>query len=159
MFSGTWYTSTATQYSEKAQHFPGLGHTQVLQALCSITHGGPLTLKSKHEHCYDHFIITRLCAMDLTIRERVKLVHQFFQNSQVYYEQLCDHLYYQAVGETPGQSLWLTVDGQSYLSEAERDPSDLCLIPASDCPPFQDNIKEHLEMICQVMQLSGSITM
>ena len=95
--------------------------------------------------------------MDLSIRERAKLVHQFFQNGQAYYEQLCDHLYFQAVGETPDQSLWLAVDGQSYLSKERKTHTDLCLMPSDDCPPFEDDITEHLEMICNVMQMSGAV--
>lgn len=113
-------------------------------------------MKSTYERCYDHFIITRLCAMDLSIKERAQLVHQFFQNSSAYYDQLCDHLYFQAA-EVPGdQSLWLAFDRQSYLSETRRHPADLCIMAYSDCPPFQDDIAEHLAMVCSVMQAAES---
>ena len=109
-------------------------------------------MKSEYQHCYDRFVISNLCSMDLSIKERASLVHNFFENSQIYYDLLCECLYIQATDAASKQSLWLMLDGRAYLSDMQENTSDICLIPEGKCPPFTDDITEHLMLICKVMR-------
>ena len=113
---------------------------------------GDLFMKSECEKSYDRYVIANLCSMDLSIKKRAALVHDFFENGQSYYDELCDALFQQVLGHAPGQDLWLTIDGKAYLAFSQRNDSDICLIPAEDCPPFVDDIDVHLHMIRQVLQ-------
>ncbi len=108
-------------------------------------------MKSEYQLCYDRFVITNLCGMDLSLKERALLVQTFFENAQKLYSVLCDRLYLQAAGEAPDQSLWLTPTGLAYLSAYQKAPSDICLMPKEKCPPFETDITEHLELICRVL--------
>ena len=108
-------------------------------------------MKSEYQRCYDRFVISNLCSMDLSIKERASLVQNFFENSSVYYDHLCECLYIQATDAAHMQSLWLMHDGRAYLADRKRSDTDICLMPEGKCPVFTEDITEHLQLICNVM--------
>lgn len=111
-------------------------------------------MKTEYELCYDRFVISNISHMAVSAGDRVLLLLDFLATRDTKYDLLCELTYLQAIGQAPGQSLWLTPFGEPYLSDNCKSNADTCLITAGSAPVFQDDLNKQFQMISQQMQAS-----
>ena len=60
----------------------------------------------------------------------------------MYYEDLCTYIYRQATNSASGMNLWIEPNGRPYLSEKGHSIKDLLFLKHTDCPVFENDLKE-----------------
>lgn len=113
-------------------------------------------MNSECELCYDHYVVSSLCHMAVSEKERTSLILDFFHNREERYDLLCENTYRQAIGLAENQSLWLTPCGESYLAKTYRYSKDICLISADECIPLHNNLNDQLQQLCHAMETAAA---
>lgn len=102
--------------------------------------------KTNIEKQYEKLIIQHIANINICPERRALLFYDFFQNSETYYEDLCDTLYCVSSGQLSG-SLWMSQSGEIYASTHARSSEHSFLTDSSSLPLFQGDLLEHLEYI------------
>lgn len=109
-------------------------------------------MKSECELFYDRFVVSNLCHAAVSEKERVSLMLDFINSREERYDQLCEHVYQQAFGETSGQSLWLTPVGESYLAADRKSQNDICLLPVQNQMSFDHDTTVQIHLTCKALE-------
>lgn len=101
-------------------------------------------MKTNLQHLYERAIITRLCKADSTDLERIEMMIDFHNNSESYYDNLCDALLAVSTHQNP-IPIWITKNGDFYLSLRAQKTSDRVLLYPDEVPTFTIDLVDQLE--------------
>lgn len=110
-------------------------------------------MKTAYEVKFEQFIIASICLRDCSVGEKTKLITEFYKHGNLYYEQLCDFLFYLSTGERKGY-LFLTPAGKTYLSNFPSDSQDVLLFYGEELPHFDSDLYDQLNFFFNRVSLS-----
>lgn len=102
--------------------------------------------KSSMEKQYEKLIVRHISNMDIDADQRAFLFLDFFNNSEVYYENLCTYLYEMSIGELEAP-IWMKPNGDVYACSHCKNKYDSYLLHSYELPVFNGDLQEHLEII------------
>ena len=115
--------------------------------------GALLTLKTVFELQYEKAIILSIAESECSEQERAERFYEFYRNGMVYYEELCDALYYLSTKQELG-NLYINPAGKPYISFTPRNFKDRKLFSGEELPLFQSDLQEQLTYFLQAFSIS-----
>ena len=97
------------------------------------------------EQKFEQQVMRFIRKLELPAGKRELLLLDFHNNSSEYYINLCDALYAVSTGQNL-KPVWLTQEGNCYLSLYAQASDDRLLIYPDEVPPFQLDLINQLEV-------------
>lgn len=101
-------------------------------------------MKSYLEQQFEKTIITHICLSEVCPEEKAKLLLEFHQNSESYYDTLCAALLAVSTNQDV-KPIWITPSGECYLSLHTKDSVDRILLFPDEVPYFEIDLVEQIE--------------
>ena len=101
-------------------------------------------MKTLLEQQYERSVITKICSANITLQERVELLVDFHDNSETYYDNLCDALLAVSTNQNMAP-IWITKAGNCYLSLRTKNPDDRVLLYPDEVPLFDIDLVNQIE--------------
>lgn len=102
-------------------------------------------MKTFLEKQYERAVISNICRLSITSEERAALMVDFHENSETYYDNLCDALLAVSTGQNT-VPIWISQNGDCYASLRTKDPHDRVLIFPDLVPDFCVDLVDQLEV-------------
>jgi len=103
-------------------------------------------MKSNLEKQYEKLMIRHISYSTLGPESRCSAFMDFYNNSDAYYENLCEMLYNVSINDE-AQSIWMTTSGRVYTGNIIQNINDSFIFNSDALPPFDDDLIEQLDVI------------
>ena len=101
-------------------------------------------MKTTLQNLYERAVITRVCKTEISDSDKIELMIDFHNNSESYYDHLCDALLAVSTHQNP-VPIWITQNGDFYLSLRALNTSDRVLLYPDEVPAFTIDLVDQLE--------------
>lgn len=98
------------------------------------------------EKMYFNLVINSIQKKNISNDEKCKLLMDFLYNGKMYYDYLCDYLYYLSTNKSD-LSLWISPNGKPHLAISCKDSKDIKVIDPATAPNFNGDLTDFLNIV------------